>query len=140
MLDRLRKSSYQLFGMDLSPPVLKSGHGPTVEERQQSLGIIPNSTNPIDHLPLFLFPDNDRSHRQHVFRSQVVAAVSTLLACYANYPTHIATTRQLLSLFLVLLHSMMQYLLSHFQDLLCWRIGSLQNYVHHQGHWVPSTI
>ncbi|KAF8322333.1 uncharacterized protein EI90DRAFT_3131179 [Cantharellus anzutake] len=74
MLDCLRKSSYQWFGKDLSPSVLKSGHGPTAEERQEFLGMILGSTNPMDHLPLFLFPDSDRSHRQHVLRSQVVAA------------------------------------------------------------------
>ncbi|KAF8321382.1 uncharacterized protein EI90DRAFT_3116469 [Cantharellus anzutake] len=74
MMSRLRKSSLQLFGMDLSVTLLKSGHGPTAEERQQHLGIIPDSPTPIDHLPLFLFPNNDRSCRQHVFRSQVVAA------------------------------------------------------------------
>ncbi|KAF8340718.1 uncharacterized protein EI90DRAFT_3117254 [Cantharellus anzutake] len=74
MMSRLRQSSFQLFGMDLSIPVLKLGHGPTVEQLQEYLGVIPDSTNPFNHLPLFLFPDNDRSHHQHVFCSQVLAA------------------------------------------------------------------
>ncbi|KAF8312037.1 uncharacterized protein EI90DRAFT_3023283 [Cantharellus anzutake] len=55
-------------------PVLKSGHGPTPEQLQEYLGVNPDSANPIDHLPLFLFPDNDQSHCQHVFCSQIVAA------------------------------------------------------------------
>jgi hypothetical protein len=96
MISCLHEMSQQLFGIDLSTAKLKSGHGLTTEQHQQLLGTNPSSSVPYDHLPLFLFPDNNRSHRQHVFRSQIVAAVSTLLACYANCSTHIDPTRQLL--------------------------------------------
>ncbi|KAF8330136.1 uncharacterized protein EI90DRAFT_3016873 [Cantharellus anzutake] len=67
MLDCLHKSSYQLFGKDLSPSVLKSGHGPTAEEHQEFLGMI--------LVPPTLWIIYPYFYSQiHVFHSQVVAA------------------------------------------------------------------
>jgi hypothetical protein len=73
MMSVLRGITMTLFGVDLKVRTVKGN--PPNAELEKFIGTTPSSTNPIDTLPSFLFPDNNRTLVSQLFRSQIVASV-----------------------------------------------------------------
>jgi hypothetical protein len=73
MMSALRGIATTLFGIDLKVRTVKEN--PPRTELEKFIGTTLSSTNPIDSLPSFLFPNNNRSLISQLFRSQIVASV-----------------------------------------------------------------